>query len=153
MVSVNQEELEARLTATTRERLKGLDERFRTLAYGLCLCGQAVGLDVQVSSGRRSRVEQETLYAIGRTKPGKIVTNARFGESAHNFGLAVDVFVRVKDARGGYKADWSPSLYEKLWAAAQAAGLDAAGLAWAGNWKGKFKELVHFELAGWRQLD
>lgn len=152
MVNMNQEELNARLTATTRERLLTLDEKFRQLALALCLCGQAVGLDVQVSSAKRSRAEQEALYAIGRTKPGKIVTNARFGESAHNFGLAVDVFVRVKDARGGWKADWNPELYKKLWAAAQAAGLDEAGLAWAGDWKGKFRELVHFELAGWRTL-
>lgn len=36
----------------------------------------------------RTFEEQEAIYAQGRTKPGKIVTNARGGQSYHNFGLA-----------------------------------------------------------------
>jgi peptidoglycan LD-endopeptidase CwlK len=33
---------------------------------------------------------QDELYAQGRTLPGKIVTNARGGDSFHNYGLAAD---------------------------------------------------------------
>lgn len=40
--------------------------------------------------GTRTMKEQDELYAQGRTRPGKIVTAAKGGESAHNFGLAFD---------------------------------------------------------------
>lgn len=43
----------------------------------------------------RTFKEQEELYALGRTKPGKIVTNARAGRSWHNYGLAVDIVLIV----------------------------------------------------------
>lgn len=41
--------------------------------------------------GYRTPERQEALYAQGRTKPGAVVTHARSWESAHNFGLAVDL--------------------------------------------------------------
>jgi len=45
-----------------------------------------------VYSGLRTFEEQNRLYAIGRTKPGKgIVTKARGGQSMHNYGLAADL--------------------------------------------------------------
>jgi peptidoglycan LD-endopeptidase CwlK len=44
-----------------------------------------------VYSGLRTFDEQNKLYAIGRTKPGSIVTKARGGQSMHNYGLAVDL--------------------------------------------------------------
>jgi peptidoglycan L-alanyl-D-glutamate endopeptidase CwlK len=45
------------------------------------------GLALVVTQGLRSMAEQDQLFAQGRTAPGKIVTNARAGESYHNFGL------------------------------------------------------------------
>lgn len=36
----------------------------------------------------RTFQEQELLFSQGRTRPGKIVTNARAGKSFHNYGLA-----------------------------------------------------------------
>jgi peptidoglycan L-alanyl-D-glutamate endopeptidase CwlK len=39
----------------------------------------------------RTIAEQNKLYAIGRTSAGRIVTNARGGESYHNYGLAIDI--------------------------------------------------------------
>jgi peptidoglycan L-alanyl-D-glutamate endopeptidase CwlK len=38
----------------------------------------------------RTFEDQDELYAQGRTKPGDIVTNARGGDSRHNYGLAAD---------------------------------------------------------------
>jgi peptidoglycan L-alanyl-D-glutamate endopeptidase CwlK len=54
---------------------------------------------ITVIFGVRTVAEQDALYAQGRTKPGKIVTNAKGGQSAHNFGLAVDI--------GPDPLDWS----------------------------------------------
>jgi peptidoglycan LD-endopeptidase CwlK len=47
--------------------------------------------------GYRSIAEQNELYAQGRKKPGKIVTNARGGYSYHNFGLAFDIAIQNDD--------------------------------------------------------
>src|SRR5262245_18268987 len=49
--------------------------------------------DVRVLSGTRTYAEQDELYRIGRDLPGEIITNARGGESNHNFGLAWDIGV------------------------------------------------------------
>jgi peptidoglycan LD-endopeptidase CwlK len=43
------------------------------------------GLSVRIISGTRTFDEQDELFAQGRTKRGKIVTNARGGFSNHNF--------------------------------------------------------------------
>jgi peptidoglycan L-alanyl-D-glutamate endopeptidase CwlK len=45
---------------------------------------------IRVVQGLRSWTEQDALYAMGRTAPGKIVTNVKGGYSYHNYGMAVD---------------------------------------------------------------
>src|SRR4051812_45095106 len=51
----------------------------------------AANLPFLVTQGLRTWKEQDALYEQGRTKPGKIVTKAKGGQSYHNFGLAVDI--------------------------------------------------------------
>jgi peptidoglycan L-alanyl-D-glutamate endopeptidase CwlK len=60
------------------------------------LSGKAI---CRIAHGIRSFAEQDALFAQGRTKGGKIVTNAKGGESYHNYGLAVDI-VLLKDTDG-----------------------------------------------------
>jgi peptidoglycan LD-endopeptidase CwlK len=52
--------------------------------------------------------EQDEIYAQGRTKPGKIVSFARGGQSYHNFGFAADIVLLIdKDGNGTYEtATW-----------------------------------------------
>lgn len=59
----------------------------------------------------RSIKAQNNLYAIGRTKQGNVVTNARGGQSYHNYGLAIDIVLLVdKDKNGSYEtASWDTS--------------------------------------------
>jgi peptidoglycan L-alanyl-D-glutamate endopeptidase CwlK len=45
----------------------------------------------RVTQGLRTCAEQNALYAQGRAAPGSIVTNAKGGESWHNYGVAVDL--------------------------------------------------------------
>ncbi|GAA3318342.1 hypothetical protein GCM10020331_020730 [Ectobacillus funiculus] len=40
---------------------------------------------------------KNSLYAQGRTTSGSIVTNARGGQSNHNFGVAVDLCLYTSD--------------------------------------------------------
>ena len=48
---------------------------------------------LRITQALRTWDEQEELYAQGRTKKGKIVTNAKAGYSWHNYGLAIDVCI------------------------------------------------------------
>ena len=56
----------------------------------------------------RTFAEQDGLYAQGRTKAGAKVTNAKGGQSYHNYGLAIDIVLLVdKDKNGTYEtASW-----------------------------------------------
>lgn len=51
----------------------------------------------------RTISEQNELYAQGRTKPGKVVTFAKGGQSMHNYGLAIDIVLIID----GKKVDYS----------------------------------------------
>ncbi len=54
---------------------------------------------MRVISTLRTFKEQDELYAQGRTKPGQRVTNAKGGQSNHNFGLSFD-FALIVDTNG-----------------------------------------------------
>lgn len=90
--------------------------------------------------GFRSADEQAALYAQGRTKPGKVVTNAKPYSSAHQFHCAVD-FCRDADMnKEGLQPDWDIESYRILAEEAVKLGLEAAF-----NWK-SFKEGPHIQL-------
>jgi len=57
----------------------------------------------------RTFAEQDALYAQGRTKAGNKVTNAKGGQSYHNYGLAIDIVLLVdKDKNGSFEtASWA----------------------------------------------
>ncbi|HBI6051892.1 TPA: N-acetylmuramoyl-L-alanine amidase family protein [Listeria monocytogenes] len=97
------------------------------------------GIYLCVAQGYRSKTEQNALYAQGRTKPGSIVTNAKGGQSNHNFGVAVDLCLYSSD---GKKVIWesTTSRWKKVVAA-----MKAEGFKWGGDWK-SFKDYPHFEL-------
>lgn len=108
---------------------------------------QSRGVDIIFTCTYRDDECQDSLYAQGRTKPGKIVTNARAGQSAHNTlgadgkpaAMAFDV-VPVRDG----KPIWD--VEDPAW---QVVGEVATelGLLWAGYWT-KFKEYPHCQLPG-----
>lgn len=100
---------------------------------------KAEGIDLLVTSTYRDNASQDALYAQGRTAPGRIVTNARAGQSYHNYRCAVDV-VPIRNG----KAIWNAK--DPVWQRIGALG-KAAGLEWAGDWK-RFKEFPHFQYTG-----
>lgn len=57
----------------------------------------------------RTFAEQDALYAQGRTKAGNKVTNAKGGQSYHNYGLAIDIVLLIdKDKNGTFEtASWA----------------------------------------------
>lgn len=73
----------------------------------------AEGLMLYVFEGRRSPRRQLYLYEQGRTRPGKIVTNAQPGHSAHNFGLGIDLVFDADTYKPGQQWAWNGD-YKKL---------------------------------------
>lgn len=63
-------------------------------------CNKALTIHSQmrIVQGLRTFAEQDDLYAQGRTKTGSKVTNARGGQSYHNYGLAID-FCLILDGK------------------------------------------------------
>jgi hypothetical protein len=55
------------------------------------------GYSWQPCAGIRSFMAQDRLYAQGRTTPGSRVTNAKGGESPHNYGCATDWCLWTED--------------------------------------------------------
>ncbi|MBC1801136.1 M15 family metallopeptidase [Listeria booriae] len=87
----------------------------------------------------RSKAEQDALYAQGRTKPGQIVTNAKGGQSNHNYGVAVDLCLYTDD---GKNVVWETT--SKRWLRVVAIA-KSVGFKWGGDWT-SFKDYPHFEL-------
>jgi peptidoglycan L-alanyl-D-glutamate endopeptidase CwlK len=61
----------------------------------------AEGLKILVYCGYRSNEDQEKLYKQGRSTKGNKVTNARAGQSFHNYGRAID-FVPVRNGESSW---------------------------------------------------
>ncbi|MBW1296439.1 M15 family metallopeptidase [Aquimarina litoralis] len=88
-------------------RIQELHPRIRNDVRKFLNEAEKKGIFLRVTDGVRTFTEQDELYAQGRTAPGDIVTNARGGESYHNYGLAVDV-VPMVNGFPDYNTDWTP---------------------------------------------
>lgn len=106
----------------------------------------AQGIDILVTCTYRSGEEQDELYAKGRTAAGSIVTNAKAGQSKHNFNISgqpASLAFDVVPLRNG-KPVWGTKGEDLvLWLRVGGIG-ESVGLEWAGRWK-RFKEFPHFE--------
>lgn len=122
--------------------LDDLKPEFRVIVDQFLADCAAAGIDLLVTCTLRPLDEQAALYAQGRTAPGHIVTNAKPGQSAHNFGYAIDV---VPVANG--KLVWDEN--NPLWQEIGDFGI-SRGLKWYGVPDAVFHEDPHFELPNWR---
>ena len=98
-------------------------------------------LTILLTQGVRSAAQQQALYAQGRFRPGKIVTNcdglvkvSNHQPKADGYGYAVDVAWRTKAGVISWEGPW-----DRLGQLAQ-----AHGLVWGGTWR--WKDLCHLEL-------
>ena len=121
----------------TLERIKLLHPAVREEAnriYADICAAMPAGVVCRFTHTLRTNAEQDALYALGRTKPGKIVTNARGGESYHNYGLAAD-FCLIVDG----KVSWA---VDKNWMAVIAI-FESYG--WESGHRWKFKDSPHVQ--------
>lgn len=140
---------------------RSIDDLHPQLAYAV---GLAMGMwslkypddpEPIITATYRSPDEQDSLFAqptdgIDNDRDGRIdepderVTNARGGQSPHNFrpALAFDIAFQTKSR----KLDWSTRLFEQF------AGLmkRSANVTWGGDFK-TLPDRPHFELTDWRE--
>jgi peptidoglycan L-alanyl-D-glutamate endopeptidase CwlK len=130
---------------------------------------RALKIDVLVTCTFRDEEAQNELYAQGRTRreldvvglshveprPGRILTNAKGGWSFHQYKVALDL-VPLRHGKPvwgtlGDGIDDDPRDDDtddlELW---QRVGeiAEFCGMAWAGRWKGKLREMAHFQYTG-----
>lgn len=114
-----------------RPSLLAFEKRFITDMHRL-------GVPVYTHNMVRDAAQQNALFVRG-------VSKAKYGESAHNFGLALDV------VHGVYH--WNMSRDQWLIfghvgkEAARACGLD---MEWGGDWK--FYDPAHWQFREWKQM-
>jgi len=117
--------------------LEDLDPKVQPHAHAFIDGCKARGVDLLVTCTYRSGEEQNALYAIGRTQPGHKVTNAKAGQSFHQYRVALDVVPMVHG-----KPDWSGT--SEAWKIAGEEGLKA-GFEWGAKWL-SFPEKPHFQM-------
>lgn len=102
---------------------------------------EEVGLKIGISECLRTVSEQDNLYAQGRTKPGRIVTNAKGTtySSMHQWGIAFDFY--RNDGKGAYYD--KDNFFTKVGKIGQSIGLE-----WGGSWT-SIKDKPHFQLPDW----
>jgi peptidoglycan L-alanyl-D-glutamate endopeptidase CwlK len=98
-------------------------------------------LGVKILSGTRTYGEQNALYEKGRTTPGPRVTNAKGGQSNHNFGIAFDVGIFDK----GHYYTGKTQAEDKAYVELRAFTKNATKLDWGGDWK-SIVDKPHYEL-------
>jgi peptidoglycan L-alanyl-D-glutamate endopeptidase CwlK len=120
----------------SEHHIRGLHPKAQEAARRFLGALKDAGTDARIISGTRGYSGQDALFRIGRfgdTRPR--VTNAKGGESLHNFGIAWDI--GIFDG-GRYLTQQEP--YEI------AARLRPSNVEWGGNWT-SFPDTPHFQLA------
>lgn len=134
----------------TLDKIGTLDEALQKPAKELVLRSKfELNTEVIVTQGLRTNEQQNNLYAQGRTQAqlnrvglnnvtaqpnASRVTNARGGQSLHNYGVAFDIV----PLRNG-----TPNWESNQWNNLGALGV-RLGLFWGGNWT-TFQDRPHFD--------
>lgn len=94
-----------------------------------------VGVHPFITETTRSFERSAQLYNQGRTTPGPIVSNAKAGQSLHNYSLAIDFMLQING-----KSSW---VVDANWIKV-ANVFKKYGFSWGGDWT-SFKDYPHVE--------
>lgn len=126
----------------TSRDLKDLRPEVAALARKFLAAARKQGIELLVTCTYRSPEDQAALYNQGRTRPGRIVTNARPWKSWHQYRVAFDVVPIVSG-----KPTWSN---KKLWQKIGEIG-ESVGLEWGGRWK-SIVDYPHFQFTNGKTM-
>lgn len=104
---------------------------------------QSMHIDAHIYEAGRGRMTQESYKKTGRSRAG-------WGESAHNFNAAIDIFRQI-----GHSADFSKKWFNEV------VGKNIEDhnrhsdfkLKWYGEKGSSFFELPHVEVSDWKLLN
>lgn len=108
-------------------------------------------IDLVITEDVRTADSQDELYEQGRTTGGDIVTNAKGGQSYHNYGLAFDYALKKNngdiiwdihyDGNENGKSDWFEvaDLAKEL------------GFEWGGDWE--IRDYPHLQMTFGRSIE
>ena len=117
-------------------------------AYHEAIAATPNGVHPVITQGYRTFAESDRLYNLGRTvvnpdgqsaahPMGNRVSNAKAGQSWHDYGLAVDFVLLVNG-----QEDWTVNTnWMKV-----VAVFEKHGFNWGGNFPGSFKDYPHLEM-------
>ncbi len=132
------------MNAASEKRLAQLMPAFAAQVRRLVERLAQRGFQVEITQGLRTFAEQDALYAQGRTRKGPKVTNAKAGQSLHNYGLAVD-FALLKNGR--YTWPEPHGVWQAIGEEAVRLGLEAGYF-----WPHPDKPHVEWATVKWRDL-
>jgi peptidoglycan L-alanyl-D-glutamate endopeptidase CwlK len=118
-------------------KIEELHPKVQSLCLKLIQKCKEAGIEIKITSTYRSIEEQNRLYAQGRTAPGQKCTNAKGGQSYHNYRVAFD-FVPIING----EPNWNDRYFYKVGSIGESIGLE---------WGGRFKtilDLPHFQYRG-----
>lgn len=98
---------------------------------------QSIHPEAHVSCAGRGQLDQEACFM-------KKASRAHYGQSAHNYGAALDIFEMAGES--------PTNIYENKWFYGVVQPALDSSLVWYGAPGAKFYELPHIELANWREL-
>lgn len=107
-------------------------------AYNEAVKATPVGVHPIITQGYRTFEESDKLYQQGRTTPGEIVSNAKAGQSWHNYGLAVDFALVING-----ETIWNQN--NPHWSTVVNI-FKSHGFNWGGDFAGSFKDYPHLEM-------
>lgn len=128
-MSAHQNDGKCKGCAALFDKFPGFHEGLRSWFEQL----QAAHPEAHISCAGRDSVDQNYLLQTGRSK-------AKFGQSAHNWNAAIDLFVISDTAKSIYDLDWFKRVVEPA--------LNDS-LCWYGRAGAPFYELPHVEVADW----
>jgi peptidoglycan L-alanyl-D-glutamate endopeptidase CwlK len=129
------------LDAVSTARLQSVSPSLAAKIVQLAVMLADEGIVFRVTQGLRTWAEQDALYAQGRTAPGSIVTNAKGGQSWHNYGVAVDVVPMDQEPP---QPDWNVQhpVWQRLITVGESLGL------YSGSEFVCLKDWPHFQVTG-----
>lgn len=129
--------------------LKYLYPPFRVRIEELLRRLEKVKLPFHVFETLRTFEEQEALYSQGRTAPGKIITNARGGDSLHAYGLAADLVLDGMPEKPGLQWSWDTKADFNADGRSDWMNMgeiaESCRLEWGGRWK-RFPDFPHLQM-------
>jgi hypothetical protein len=131
------------------QQLQLLHPKLRDIAikaYNEAVQATPAGIHPYIDQTYRTFEESDKIYQQGRTLPGEIISNAKAGQSYHNYAIALDFHLQVngKDI-WDVDADWMKVVNI----------FKSHGFTWGGDFAGSFKDYPHLEMTfgyNWQQL-